>query len=1628
MLMRAPSFMLLGLLALGSFAAEFSASDLACEHHGLSSDGCRRDEEAQSLLLLQTSLHVEPVPLTATAFRPPLEAKQHKRGSTVSFWGGGAHPMLAPNCNTTLIPIEMQLSFEGLRKFGYLPPRATCVPHMEPLVLLFNTTRLPDGPPAIGGNVLMSAHPVFWALGAYVLLGCIFLGSIIWTLLSRSDSAPLKKRIVFRPEAEAWQSGYFSWWSVQWATPWIVRWGNAADPHRTQIKAEELGECGDPGDEAHMARSEFDRIWHEDLAARADDRIHLHRVIWKFCTFNKIAQVSCSTGCYQLLLYLGPTFAVEWTLNCISYMDMVRKINPELVTWDSLLVPVLKIILFFTLMPALMVVFNTTTFLLNQRLNVRLQGALGAAIYRKAQRLPATGAEYDLSDGVEEDKAPSTNASWGKNNKRYSLVQLINTDLGGWLMNMQMALAQLIVLIPILITLMFLLARKMGWASVHAGVAAMLTIAIMSFVIRMQVIRLGWAQALAGIRLSFFQETLFGIRIVKSYAWEDAVTKIIRDLRAQELDHLWWYFFWCGALCMLIFSYPRIVVISSISGYVSIYGTLTATEIFVMIQILNAFKGAAQLLSVLLPSVVAMGPSIQRMDKFLKLQEACIPGKKSDCDAVWVSVWAKLPSLPSNQPALRVQGSFAFGHGKPAVLHDIDVCVRQGELVAVLGEVGSGKTTLLHAMLGEMVPLDDARIEVPEKIAFHAQVPVICEATLKENVLYWGDCEQERYNDAIDAACLRQDLQVLPGGDGVPIGSRGIALSGGQRARVSMARAAYTRDADLVLLDDPFSAVDGPTGRHLVEHLLQGPLLMGRTRVVVCQPDSHRIRIFDRVLIVKEGRIVVQGTPAEVVGTPEYQALLSSYDVEFEPVSVSPTASMAEKVVLTSEIRTMSSQQGKLRDEEYEGRADWRTISYFGQMGGWALILGCIFLFFLQVIFTLFSDVVLAHWSNSLMEGESFGSTSTSTHSGYYLNTFLFWFAASNIVFCIGWFLGMTFSINVSRALHNLILARLLQAPIDRFYDRTPVGRIMNRMSVDMTEIDLKLFVKITSTVAMLFWFVVPMGYIHTVMPVVFSLCCTPLYVVTVGVIRAYWNTMVPLRYLTSISRSEVNVYITEAEYGSAMSRAYQVTHAIAKKQTLALNNMLKADFACSCTRRWVVNRLMIMYSFFCTAVALLGILSSAASELGSTSLCLTNIVFIIMQVELYLDQATAAQYEFISMNRLHEYTDIVQERAARLESDDKLRTVVTTAARSDLGNLEIFRDEDGGLRVVRTPPPLKTCQPCTMCINGRDVKGDEPHQVLLVQTADRRALIAAPGSSLGDLAPNCAALKSTNAEHRLIMVNSAGTDAMQMAEELCYGHAESVFLRVQSGWVADGARVVISDLVAGYGDVPVDVLKGVSLTIERRCKVAIAGTTGCGKSTMLLCFLRILEPRSGKIEVEGVNIQDMGLHTLRRCLGLVPQDPVLFSGTIRNNLDPYEEYSDDQIWKALSSVQLNAFVTKLGAGIDSAIKPDGENLSFGQKQLMCIARMVLRQPPLLLLDEATSAIDPHTQELVQTAIRVSFPDSTIVAVAHRLETIMDFDMVVVMERGHIMERGAVKELANLKGGIFAKMLASRRH
>jgi len=217
-------------------------------------------------------------------------------------------------------------------------------------------------------------------------------------------------------------------------------------------------------------------------------------------------------------------------------------------------------------------------------------------------------------------------------------------------------------------------------------------------------------------------------------------------------------------------------------------------------------------------------------------------------------------------------------------------------------------------------------------------------------------------------------------------------------------------------------------------------------------------------------------------------------------------------------------------------------------------------------------------------------------------------------------------------------------------------------------------------------------------------------------------------------------------------------------------------------------------------------------------------------------------------------------------------------------------------------------------------------------------------------------------------------------------------------------------------------VLKGVNADIKRGEKIGIVGRTGAGKSSMTLALFRIIEPAEGAISIDNIDITHMGVGHLRSRLTIIPQDPVLFSGTLRSNIDPFESYTDQEIWNVLNLSHLKTFASSQPSGLDYEIAESGSNLSVGQRQLICLARALLRKTKILILDEATASVDLDTDDLIQATIREEFSDCTVLTIAHRLNTILDSSRIMVMSDGQVIEFDTPENLLKNSNSNFYGM------
>ncbi|KAM3389844.1 hypothetical protein ACQJBY_011791 [Aegilops geniculata] len=786
------------------------------------------------------------------------------------------------------------------------------------------------------------------------------------------------------------------------------------------------------------------------------------------------------------------------------------------------------------------------------------------------------------------------------------------------------------------------------------------------------------------------------------------------------------------------------------------------------------------------------------------------------------------------------------------------------------------------------------------------------ELQVRDNILFGSPFQPTRYGRAIDATALRHDLDLLPGGDLTEIGERGVNISGGQKQRVSMARAVYS-DSDVYLFDDPLSALDAHVGRQVFDKCIKEEL-RHKTRVLVTN-QLHFLPYVDKILLIHDGVVKEEGTFDELSNTGEqFKKLMENAGKMEEQTEEKQDENKSQDdikhtengdVVIAdggpqkSQDSSSKTKQGKsvlIKQEEREtGVVSTKVLSrYKNAMGGiWAV--SVLFLCYtLTETLRISSSTWLSIWTD---EG------SLKIHGpGYYNLIYGILSFGQVLVTLTNSYWLITSSLRAAKRLHDYMLRSILRAPMV-FFHTNPLGRIINRFSKDLGDIDRNLAVFVNmfmAQISQLLSTFVLIGVVSTM-----SLwAIMPLLILFYAAYLYYQATSREVKRMDSITRSPVYAQFSEALNGLSTIRAYKAYDRMSNINGKSMDNNIRFTLVNMSSNRWLAIRL---------------------ETLGGIMIWFTA-TFAVMQ-----NQRAENQKAFASTMGL-----------------------------------------------------------------------------LLTYTLNITNLLTAV-LRLASLAEN-----SMNAVERVGTYIELPSEAPPVIEDN----------RPPPGWPSSGI-IKFEDVVLRYRPELPPVLHGISFIINGSEKVGIVGRTGAGKSSMLNALFRIVELERGRILIDDCDTSKFGIWDLRKVLGIIPQAPVLFSGTIRFNLDPFSEHNDADLWEALERAHLKDVIRRNALGLDAEVSEAGENFSVGQRQLLSLARALLRRAKILVLDEATAAVDVRTDALIQKTIREEFKSCTMLIIAHRLNTVIDCDRLLILSSGKISEFDTPENLLSNEDGAFSKMVQS---
>ncbi len=1035
-------------------------------------------------------------------------------------------------------------------------------------------------------------------------------------------------------------------------------------------------------------------------------------------------------------------------------------------------------------------------------------------------------------------------------------------------------------------------------------------------------------------------------------------------------------------------------------------------------------------------------------------------------------------------------------------LRDISFRIMQNELVGIVGPVGSGKSSLLAALIGELQLHENklggtSKISLREdssgsrRLAYTQQQPWIFNASLKNNILFGEKYNEKRFHEVIGLCSLRPDINMLPNDIDTEIGERGINLSGGQKARVSLARALYKSSADTILLDDPLSAVDAHTADHLFHQAIVSDLVKTQKKTVLLVTHQiHFLPYCDKVIVLDvDGRMTDFGTYQEVsqggrvellkladmdevqvqavadvvdkVDSPKEEtptssstdfltSSVSSADISIAnmgksadstddlasatstvtaapaqktsnssvsvPVSVSepivasvseaiipPTATVTE-VKSTDKGKELSATKGDDAKDNDKGQGQglitkekkaskgtigWDVYLYYISGGGPAVFVLVVLVVMAGEISKVLANYAIVDWGKAqtaVQSGQAFvgsGVTApdlsdhvlgfaseqlTTRQNLYFVTIYTSYLCGDVLAVFSTQMLKIIFTQRGAWYFHDQLVHTLLYAPVV-YYDTTPIGRILNLFSNDMRSMNARLFNIVLMTLQSMCMALSGVCMISIATSGTALIILLPLGYLYHKFLIYYRSTNTELYRLSSIAFSPIIVEFTQTLYSLVSLRAYASQNTTIQSMNKKIHTLNSTGRIQNMIKQWLAVRLETMgatITFFCV---LIQVVSKGYVSPTSMALAVLYAQTLPRLCDYFLRSSAFLEAAMASVERVKYAIDTVPQ-----ENYDTGRSYAGPGYGADKKEKkEMLLDAGASSGSSR---------------NDKDA--DSAAQPSGESLSSTRALLPVP-----------APLPHSAAE-------PAGPVTVIPPED----------------WPTHGV-VEITNLSMRYSNKKNNplVLKNVNFSVNSCEKIGIAGRTGCGKSSLMVALFQIEKCDPGTcIKIDGIDILTVPLSILRSRIGIIMQESLLFSETLRFNIDPFRNYSDAQIWEVLEVVSLKSAVTNMPGMLDAQIAEGGSNLSHGQRQLICFARAILRKCKVLILDEATASIDNENDERIQALLKERFKDSTILTIAHRLNTIIDCDRILIMSDGSVEEYDAPQALLANPSGAFRSL------
>ncbi|KAF3485182.1 hypothetical protein F2Q69_00053759 [Brassica cretica] len=797
------------------------------------------------------------------------------------------------------------------------------------------------------------------------------------------------------------------------------------------------------------------------------------------------------------------------------------------------------------------------------RVGFRLRSTLVAAIFHKSLRLTHEARKNFASGKVTNMITTDANA-----------LQQISQQLHGlWSAPFR------------IIVSMILLYQQLGVASLFGSLILFLLIPLQTLIIsKMRKLTkegLQWTDKRVGI----MNEILAAMDTVKCYAWEKSFESRIQGIRNEELSWFRKAQLLSAFNSFILNSIPVVVTVVSFGVYVLLGGDLTPARAFTSLSLFAVLRFPLNMLPNLLSQVVTANVSLQRIEELLLSEERIL---------------AENPPLQPGAPAISIKNGYFSWDSKATkpTLSNINLEIPVGSLVAIVGGTGEGKTSLVSAMLGELSRTETSSVIIRGSVAYVPQVSWIFNATVRDNILFGSGFEAERYWRAIDATALQHDLDLLPGRDHTEIGERGVNISGGQKQRLSMARAVYS-SSDVYIFDDPLSALDAHVAQQVFDSCMKDEL-KGKTRVLVTN-QLHFLPLMDRIILVSEGMIKEEGTFEELSKNGSlFQKLMENAGKMDTTQEMNKNDQKSSKpshtlTVDASERNVGSTKQGRrgrsvlVKQEEREtGIISWNVLMRYKKAVGGLWVVMIIFACYLTTeVLRVSSSTWLSFWTDQ--------STSKSYSPGFYIIVYaLLGFGQVAVTFTNSFWL-ITSSLRAAKKLHDAMLNSIMRAPM-LFFHTNPTGRVMNRFSKDIGDIDRNVANLMNMFMNQLWQLLSTFALIGTVSTI--SLwAIMPLLILFYAAYLYYQNTSREVKRLDSVTRSPIYAQFGEALNGLSSIRAYKAYERMAKINGKSMDNNIRFTLANTSSNRWLTIRLETLGGVMIWLTATFAVLRNGNAE-----------------------------------------------------------------------------------------------------------------------------------------------------------------------------------------------------------------------------------------------------------------------------------------------------------------------------------------------------------------------------------------------------------------------------------------------